>query len=122
MLPATVSGATNGNVAAYASLSGKKTVYVTVINKAHGGAAADTEVEIKWDEVLKGENAQVIELLARDNDIAAGSSEVTLGGAPILEDGSWGGKWAFLPLVPGAERLRFHLPPAAAAVVRVRIQ
>ncbi len=122
MLPATVSGATNGNVAAYASLSGKKTVYVTVINKAHGGAAADTEVEIKWDEVLKGENAQVIELLARDNDIAAGSSEVTLGGAPILEDGSWGGKWAFLPLVPGAERLRFHLPSAAAAVVRVRIQ
>ena len=119
-LSATVSGDTHQNLIAYATLAEKKTVCVTLINKAHGPGATNTEVRIKLDAHLSGRNAKVIFLTAKDNDIAAGSAEVTLGGAAIREDGSWQGQWTALPVAKGADAITLTLPPASAAAVKIR--
>ena len=121
-LPVNVSDDTNQKLVAYANLVEKKTVCVTIINKNHGLGATNTEVQIKLDALLSGKDAKVIYLVAKDGDIAAGSSEVTLGGAPILEDGSWQGKWTSLPAGKGTNAITLIMPPASAAVVKLKIK
>lgn len=121
-LPATVSSDTNQNLVAYANLAEKKTVCVTLINKAHGPDATNAEVQLKLDALLSGKDARVIYLTAKDGDIAAGSAEVTLGGAPIQTDGNWQGKWTSLPVVKGTKVITLTMPPASAAVLKVKVQ
>ena len=119
-LPVTAPSATN--LAAYAALQGKK-VSVTVINKAHGPDARQQPVQIRLNVPLAKSGAQVIFLRARNNDVAEGSAGVTLGGAPIKEDGSWNGHWT--PLPSSAVRnnaISLTLPPAGAAVVKAVIR
>lgn len=120
-LSVTVSSDTNQNLVAYATLTGK-TVCVTLINKAHGPEATNAGVQLKLDALLSGKEARVIYLTAKDGDIAAGSADVTLGGAPILEDGSWRGKWTTLPVAKGTNVVSVTMPPASAAVVKVKVQ
>lgn len=121
-LTATVASDTNQNLVAYATLVEKKTVCVTLINKAHGSGATNAEVQIKLDAPLSGKDARVIYLTAKDGDIAADSADVTLGGAPIRADGNWRGKWSSLPVAKGTNVLTLTLPPASAAVVKVTIR
>ncbi|MEY4916612.1 MAG: hypothetical protein RL616_525 [Verrucomicrobiota bacterium] len=122
VLSANVSGDPNLNVIAYANLAAKKIVCVTIINKTHGLDAVKAEVKIKLDAPIASKSAQVIFLTAKDGDIAAGSSAVTLGGAPILEDGSWRGRWTSLPIARGADSIALVLPPASAAVVKFTVK
>jgi len=119
-LPANVSGATNQNVVAYANLTDQKTVGVTIINKIHGAGTTNIEVQIHLDAPLSGESAQVVFLTAKNGDMAADSTEMTLGGEPILGDGSWHGKWISLPVVKGTNVITLTLPPAGAAVVKMK--
>ena len=121
-LPVHVSGDTNQNLVAYANLTDAKEVSVTLINKTHGLTATNADVHIKLDGLLAGKRAQVIYLAAKNGDIAAGSDEVTLGGASIREDGRWDGQWTALPIKAGTNVLTVTLPPATAAVVRMKIK
>ncbi len=105
-------------VTAYATLDAG-TVFVTLLNKSHGPVARDQPVQIKWDAPCSDSGAQVIFLHARNDDLAAGSAGVALGGAPIQEDGTWSGRWT--PLPPAAvsnDTMTVTLPPASVAVVR----
>ncbi len=118
VLPVSLSGADRGLVA-YAILREDNTVVVTIIDKSHGEAAASQDVQLKLGKPLAAAKAQAIFLTAADGDIAAGSSVVTLGGAPIGEDGSWNGHWTPLPVTAAADAITVTIPPASAAVVRI---
>ncbi len=104
------------NLVAYATLD-SKTIFVTLVNKAHGPGATNSEIQIKLDAPIDGSNVQTIFLESKNSDIGADSSGVTLGRAPIKEDGTWDGHWR--PLKIANENLiTVSMPPASAAVVR----
>jgi hypothetical protein len=99
-------------------------VAVTLINKEHGDEAEEQLVKIKLDTAVDASTAEIIFLRGRNNDIAGGSADVTLGGVQIDEDGTWDGKWSPLSefgVVKGDE-IEVKMPPASAAVVRVAIR
>lgn len=121
VLPVVVEGETNQNLVAYATLADKTTVNVTLINKAFGPITTNTEVRIEFASSLAGKEAKALYLTARNGDIAAGSSAVALGGASILPDGTWRGEWTSLPVASPTNCLSLTMPPACAAVVRVKV-
>lgn len=122
VLVAKVDSTTNQNLAAYAMLSEGKTVCVTLINKTHGPKAKEETIHITLDMPLANSKAQVIFLRARNNNLGDGSSGVTLGGAPIKEDGTWNGRWNQLPpSVRSHHLITVTMPPASAAVVKAAI-
>ena len=119
-IPATVAPATNQNLVAYATLFERKTVSVTLINKTHGPGAKEETVQIKPDKPLTDSKVLVIFLRGRNNDLGGSSPDVTLGGAPIKEDGTWGGQWTQLPpSAAGNDAIAVTMPPASAVVVRI---
>jgi len=119
MLPTTVKEGDGQNLAAYSTLSKDKTVFVTLINKAHGPKAEEQLVKIKPDQPLDDSKVEIISLLGRNNDIAGGLGYVTLGGEPIKEDGTWNGRWTELsPSAISDGKIAVTMPPASAAVVR----
>ena len=82
------------NLTAYC-IGGAGEDYVTIINKAHGGGAADAAVTLipgspGW------QSAQIMTLAGAQPGDARGA-KVTLGGATITGDAPWDGKWATLP-------------------------
>jgi hypothetical protein len=111
------------DLAVYATLN-ENIAAVTLINKEHGVDAEEQVVKIKLDTTVDASTAQVIFLRGRNNDIAGGSADVTLGGAQINEDGSWDGEWASLSKFGAVKGdvLEVKMPPASAAVVRVAIR
>jgi hypothetical protein len=110
------------NLAVYATLDGKNS-FVTIINKAHGANAEDQRVKIEFDEPLTRKNPQVIYLRAKNNDLAADSSKMLLGGATIGNDGVWRGKWQKLSTAVIKENtISLIMPPASAAVLEVTLQ
>jgi hypothetical protein len=122
-LPLNVSSAPEQGLVAYATLAEDKTVFVTVINKAHGVGATNTVVQLKLDAPLAAPEANAIFLAARNGDIAAGSSDVTLGGALIKEDGSWQGQWTPLQVSGNSKNvIAVTMPPASAAVIKAIIR
>jgi len=123
-LPVNVSSASDQELVAYAVLADDKTVFVTLINKAHGIGATNTEVQLGLDApVVAGSKAEAIFLTAKNGDLAGGSADVTLGGAPIKDDGIWQGQWTTLPVATVSNNvIVVTLPPASAAVVKVTIQ
>jgi hypothetical protein len=107
---------------AYATLDAD-IISVTLINKAHGSGSKEQAVQIKLDTSLADSKAHVIFLRTANDAIGGGSADVTLGGAPIQEDGSWNGQWTQLP--PGAVNnnvIAVTMPPASAAVVKAAIR
>lgn len=122
ILPVVMDFSTNQNITAYATLSGRKTVLVTVLNKDYGPAAKNVDVRLQFSSRLAGKPARALTLSAQNNDIAATAGQITLGGDPIHSDGSWGGKWAALPLPGRTNAITLNLPPATAAVVEVRLR
>jgi hypothetical protein len=122
VLSASVSAGPNQNLAAYANLVKTKTVSVTLINKTHGAGATKVTVHIQADAPVSSRNARIITLSSNAGDIAAVAAEVTLGGAPILEDGSWHGHWTRLPVAAGTSRITVILPPASASVVQFNLK
>jgi hypothetical protein len=115
-----ITGLASTNLVAYATLD-SKTIFVTLINKAHGAAAANSEIQIKLDTQVDGSKAQAIFLEAANGDISTGSSGVKLGGAAIKEDGTWDGRWT--PLKATSNNLiTISMPSASAAVVSVNLR
>lgn len=102
------------NVTAYA-VGDDRDLYVTVINKTHGAAAADARVNIEprnfgWTE------AAVLTLEAGEPGDPA-SETATIGGEAITNSAPWQGKWA--PLNPDVRgHLALNVRPTTAAVIR----
>jgi hypothetical protein len=109
------------NLAAYANLCRNKTVLVTLINKDYKNTEP-LQIHIQFDAPLEDSKVQVISLEAKNNNIAAGSEAVTLGGARIESDGSWKGQWQILPdSNVGNNEINISIPPACAVVIKANI-
>jgi hypothetical protein len=119
-LPTNVAAATNQNLIAYATLAQGKAVFITVINKNYGAEAKDEAVRIQLDAAAQVSKAETIFLRSRNDDVGGGSADVTLGGAPIKEDGSWDGSWTSLTAAATqGGTITLAMPPASAAVVKI---
>ena len=115
-LPVEISSAPEQGLVAYTTLSESNSVAVTLINKMDTQA----DVRIKLDApAAAGSSAQAIFLTTPNHDLAAGSSDVRLGGAPIREDGTWKGTWTSVPLVEARDAVTLTLPPFSAVAVQI---
>jgi hypothetical protein len=112
--PIELVNAENINLTAYA-VRGAHDHFVTLINKEHGRSARAAEVTVVLPP--RAGPTEVIFLTAPNNDPGA-KTGVTLGGAPIGDDGSWAGKWMALSAGPAGSRV-VTVPPTAAAIVKI---
>lgn len=119
LLPVKVSSSLDQGIVAYATLDDNQCVFVTLINRNHGKDANNTEMQIKLDIPFVTSKTQIISLIAPNGDIAA-ESGLSLGGAPILEDGSWRGQWTSIKSSGhGKSVITVSVPPASATVVKL---
>ena len=122
MIPVKISpdGNFNLNFTAYAILGDDNNYYVTLVNQSHGATAMNLSVQIGAKKIAGCTKGEVIRLAVPDGDVAR-KSGVTLGGAEILDDASWNGKWEtiFVPLQKGLFTLTVELPAASAAIVKL---
>ncbi len=110
------------NFVAYANLCRNKTVLLTLINKEYKNTEK-LQISIQLDASLHNSKVEVISLEAKNNDIAAGSETVTLGGAQIESDGTWKGQWQILPDSNlGNNEINISIPPACALIIKANIQ
>jgi Glycosyl hydrolase family 79 C-terminal beta domain len=115
LLPLSLSAHADLILSAYGVLAPDRSVYVTLINKEHGPAAESVTVTLEAG--ARYTRGQVIFLTAPGGDVAA-LAGVTLGGARILEDGTWAGAWTALdPTSAGVFSVK--VPAASAAIVRL---
>jgi len=100
------------HLTAYA-VRGGRSVFITLINKEEERAAVvDIPLPASYTQ------AQEMLLSAPKNDISA-KSGITLGGAPITDEGRWSGAWSSLPRPSSDRKLSINLPPATAAVIKL---
>jgi hypothetical protein len=112
--PVTLSNPEGLNFTAYA-VRGPGGLFVTLINKEHGGGAREANVTVAASG--SGEGATAVYLTAPNGDVAT-KTGVAIGGASITAGGPWLGKWS--PLKPGKrDQYPVRLPAASAAVVRI---
>lgn len=116
--PVTVANPNGLNLTAYA-VGNQRHLYVTIINKEHGGGAHAATVTIV-PQGFPPAHAAVMFLTAPHNDAGA-MSGITLGGAPITNHAPWRGKWT--PLKPHqAGHWVVDVSPTSAAVVEISAQ
>src|SRR5262249_31417247 len=108
-LPLSISSESKINFTAYGTRVPNAELIVTLINKEYGPEARAASVTLNPGATYP--TVETVALTAPDNDIAAVSG-VTLGGAPIRNDGSWSGNWA--PFSGSAAPLKRTVPPATA--------
>jgi hypothetical protein len=119
LLSVDLSSTVDRGIVAYATLDDSQCVFVTLINRNHGKDADSTEIHIKLDVPFDRSKTQMISLIAPNGDIAA-ESGLSLGDAPILEDGSWRGQWTSLKTSGhGKSVITVNMPPASATVVKL---
>ena len=106
------------NVRAYAVLAPDKALYVTILNKDHGASGRDADVTVGLPASLSYRHGSAIFLTAPQADVAA-KTGITLGGAPIDEDGNWRGRWTPLPTPGNAGGFLVKVPAASAAVLKL---
>ncbi len=115
--PVTISNPEGVNLTAYA-VRDAKNLFITIINKDHGGSARSADVTIVSDGIAK--HAEALFLTSPGGDVTA-KTGVTLGGASIVNDGPWRGKWT--PLVSDkAGQCVVKLPAASAVVVKMAVK
>jgi hypothetical protein len=101
-------------IRAYASLN-QGTLRLTLINRTYGAIARTCDVTLD----VPGINgpAQCLCLVSPGGNVAS-KEGITLGGASILRDGTWEGKWTTLT-PQDKDRLQLLVPPASATIVQV---
>ncbi len=120
-IPVTLGKSNKANLTAYASLDFQKMLSITLINKEYEPATAEAEVHLHLPSPFSIAGAQVVRLSAPNGDISA-KSGVTLGGAPIGDDGTWNGSWTPLPATAGGGEFTIKVPPASAAIVKAQLR
>jgi len=118
VLPLTISNPDSLDLTAYAVCGGGRQLLVTIINKEHGPGGRNAELTINAGGI-SGRGRQIF-LCAPDGNVAA-KTGVTLGGAPIPDNGSWKGKWTSFKSVKAGE-CAVTVPAATAAVVELRLK
>ena len=111
------------NLSAHAVAGRDGHLYVTLINKEYDARARPAPVRFSVkDGQLQG-GGESLALVAPGNDVRA-KSGITLGGAPVAEDGSWAGRWAALPAAALAAdgTLSVVVPPSSALLIRLPFQ
>jgi len=114
LVPATVTKTDDLNLEVYATTLFGRDVCVTLINQEHGPGARAAEITLSPG--LPNAKSDVLMLTAPDGDVAT-KTGVTLGGAEILNDATWDGKWTPLPPATDGGKFTLHLPAASAALV-----
>jgi hypothetical protein len=103
------------NLTAYGVLSNNGSLYITLINK-ETTSTRDANVTITLGDTYT--HGKIIFLTAPHGDITA-TTGVTLGDAPIKDNGSWSGAWTSL-VAPFTNGYFFvAVPAASAAIVRL---
>jgi len=110
------SNADNLNLAAYGTLAPDKTLCITVLNKEYGAAGRAAKLTINAG--MPSAPAQAIFMSAPQGDITT-ITGITIGDAPIKEDGSWNGKWSQLPAAAKDGSITVTVPAASAAVIKL---
>ena len=115
-LPTLVSNMDNVNVSVYPVKGEGKNLFVTVINKEHGTNGRTAEVLINLGETNRNYiRGEAIYLSSVSNDVTA-TTDITLGGTNIANDGTWKGTW--VPTEdPTNGVYRLIVPPATAVVL-----
>jgi hypothetical protein len=103
------------NLTAYGVVSNNGSLYITLINKETGGTH-DANVTIAPGN--RYARRQVMFLTAPHSDVTA-TAGVTLGDAPIKDDGSWSGKWTSLSAPSNIGHFSVNVPASSAAIVQL---
>lgn len=113
-----VKGDGRQRVAAYATRQTDGRWLVTLVNR---DTTSETNFRIELPRQVRG--ARTLDLRAKGNDLAADSSGVALGGAPISSTGEWHGQWTPLDRdrIDGRS-IKLTLPPASASVVEIALE
>ena len=77
---------------AYAYRADDGSVYLTVINKTFADKAQPIAVSLQLPTGVSATGAQRMDLVQKDNDVAA-QTDITLGGSAIDAQGIWTGQW-----------------------------
>ena len=118
LIPATVTNADNLNLNVYATQTENGDLTITIINKEHAAGARDADLTINLNtNAASYKTAKTMTLAAPNNDITA-KADITLGGAPIKNDGTWSGAWTPAP-APTDGKLRLKAPASSATVLLV---
>jgi hypothetical protein len=119
-LPARVSVSPDAhlNFKAYSTMAEDRSTFVTLINKEHGPAARGANVTLVFPPAMSPARGEVMFLRAPGGNVAD-KTGVTLGEAPIKEDGSWNGSWELLRQTSQPAGWRVQVPPASVAVVKL---
>ena len=100
---------------AYAYRADDGSVYVTVINKTFADKAQPLSVSLQLPTGVSATGAQRMDLVQRNNDVAA-QSDITLGGAPIDAQGVWMGHWKAAE-TGSAQNPTIQVAPTSATIV-----
>jgi hypothetical protein len=116
LVPVTVAGGDDAKASAFATVSTDGLMSLTFLNRSHGTDGLEMDVEASLPASCSAKDVKVLFLTAPKGDIAA-KTGLTLGGASILPDGRWNGRWT--PLKGKDGKITVSVPAASAAVVRV---
>ncbi len=103
------------NLTAYGVLSADGRLYITLINKETARPCNASVTIASGSSYIRG---QVTFLTAPHGDITA-TAGVTLGSAPIKDDGSWSGTWTSLAAPLNKGLFSVKVPAASAAIVQL---
>jgi hypothetical protein len=110
-----IQAATNFNFNAYAYRDHDGSLYLTLINKSYGGQAQPASVSVKLPTGTDNGTWQRMDLVQKDQDIAA-KSDVMLGGASVDPQGIWQGRWEKIG-DGNSSGLTVQLAPASATIL-----
>ena len=120
IIPVTLSAPAGLNLTAYASLDASRKLTVYVINKEHGTGAQEARVTLHFAAPASISDAKMALLESPKGDTSV-TTGVTLGGAPINDDGSWNGTWINLNEEDNGHVLTVTVPAASAAVIQAQV-
>jgi hypothetical protein len=113
LVPVEIANSGHVNLNAYAVLGAGNDIFVTVINKEHGGGAMDARVFVATDS--RYIDGKIISMTAPGGDTGAVDG-IALGGEKIETDGTWQGNWKKLPPnKPGS--FEVTIPAASASIL-----
>jgi len=114
-VPAEISANPDGvNLTAYSVRTDDGTLTVTLINKEHGAGAKSARVRLAAGSYA---SASTMALTAPGGETA--TNELTLGGSPIGDDGSWSGSWQKADVADSAGCFTIEVPATSAVIVKL---
>jgi hypothetical protein len=118
LIPVTVVSGDATKFSAFAA-SADGVMSLTFLNRSHGAGGEEMDVEADLPAGCVAKDVRMMLLTAPMGDIAA-KTGLTLGGAAILPDGRWDGKWTSVKVAGKGDKIAVRVPMASAAVIRAK--